>query len=116
MAETFENQAFQGDMMLNRIKDLPATAELVKPNASGKYVVTHSETGHHHTIDAAPNVEFYEDKKDALSAYLRIVGEPATLTHQRAFDTHKPIDIPVGVFHVRRQREESPQGWRRAID
>jgi hypothetical protein len=115
---TFKNQAAQGDLMLRRIEALPAN---VKPLAAenGVFVVAHSETGHNHVIDHTPNVQWY-GTKDPMVSYLQVIeatDETETLLrHLRGHDTHKTIVIPVGVFEVRRQREHTPEGWRRVED
>ena len=38
------------------------------------------------------------------------------LEHLRSFDTHETIKLPVGTFEIRRQREYTPEGWRRVED
>jgi gentisate 1,2-dioxygenase len=115
---TFQNRAAQGDLMLRRIEKLPTNA---KPLASenGVFVVAHSETGHNHVIDHKPNVQWY-GTDDPMVSYLQVIeatDETETLLrHLRGHDTHKTIVIPVGVFEVRRQREHTPEGWRRVED
>jgi hypothetical protein len=115
---TFKNQAAQGDLMLRRINKLPANA---KPLAAenGVFVVAHSETGHNHVIDHKPNVQWY-GTDDTMVSYLKVIeatdATETLLRHLRGYDTHKTIVIPVGVFEVRRQREHTPEGWRRVED
>ena len=113
--------AFQGDVMLVRINDqeLPTGLVAVSPEG-GHLIVTHSETGHHHTIDvvdrAAP-VEMYRLPEEIYEAFLVVSGDrPAVLEHRRPFDTHEPLALPPGVYRVRRQREYTPEGYRRAAD
>lgn len=115
---TFNNCAAQGDLMLRRIEALPANA---KPLAAdrGVFVVAHSETGHNHVIDAAPNVQWY-GTDDPMVSYLEVIeatdATETLLRHLRGHDTHKTIVIPPGVFELRRQREYTPEGWRRVED
>ena len=40
----------------------------------------------------------------------------AQLEHLREFDKHEPILFEPGVYHVRRQREYTPEGFRRVED
>lgn len=116
--KTFRNQAAQGDLLLRRIDRLPAEAKKVTPK-NGSYVVAHSETGHHHTIEARPGVGLFT-VDDPLISYLEVVeacDEVETiLRHLRDFDTHEEILIPPGVYEIRRQREYVPEGWRRVED
>jgi gentisate 1,2-dioxygenase len=115
---TFKNQAAQGDLLLRRIEKLPANAKPL-PAKDGVFVVAHSETGHNHVIDERPNVKWYSGD-DPMVSYLEVVeatdATETLLRHLRGFNTHKTIVIPPGVFSVRRQREYTPQGWRRVED
>lgn len=115
---TFVNCAAQGDLLIRRIDKLPAGAKPLTAEA-GLFVVAHSETGHNHVIDAKPNVQWYTTD-DPMVSYLEVIeAEEATetlLRHLRGFDTHKTIVIPAGVFELRRQREYTPEGWRRVED
>lgn len=118
MTRTFKIQAAQGDCLLRRVESLPAGIKLATPE-NGAYTVAHSETGHHHVIDAAPNVRVY-DTADPLVSYLEVIAATdameTLLRHLRGHDTHETIAIPPGIYEVRRQREYTPEGWRRAAD
>lgn len=113
-------QAAQGDLLITRIAKLPAG--LVEQKAEkGQLIVAHSETGHHHCVDAK-RAKFYTDPKDAMVAYLKVDGlidemeKHADLVHQRSFDTHKTLRAEEGTYEIRRQREHTPEGWRRVED
>lgn len=122
--KTFKNQAAQGDILVNRIlnKDgsngkLPNDVVEVKP-VGGQFVIAHSETGHHHVIKAAPGVEYYTSANDNNIAYLVVSnGADGTITHLREHHTHEAIKPESdGVFEIRRQRESTPEGFRRVQD
>jgi hypothetical protein len=36
--------------------------------------------------------------------------------HLRSYDMHAPITIKPGIYELRRQREYTPEGWRRVAD
>jgi hypothetical protein len=116
--KTFTNCAAQGDLLMRRIDKLPAG---VKPMAAeqGSYIVAHSETGHHHIIKERPNVKVYTTD-DPMVSYLEVIDATekteALLEHLRGHDTHETISIPPGIFELRRQREHTPEGWRRVED
>lgn len=116
--ETFKNQAAQGDLLIRRIESIPGNA---KPVASekGQFVVAHSETGHNHVIEAMPNVALYTTD-DPMVSYLQVIEATekteTLIKHLRSFDTHKTISIPPGNYEIRRQREYTPEGWRRVED
>lgn len=110
---TFNNICAQGDIYIMKTDRLPANAVRVEPDG-GRVIVTHSETGHHHVMDAE-NVTMYRLPGSIMDCLL-VVDQPTALRHLRTYDTHEPILFGVGVYHVRRQREHTPQGWRRVED
>jgi len=116
--KTFKNQAAQGDLLIRRIELIPSGAKAVNPE-KGVYVVAHSETGHNHVIAAQPNVSLLTTG-DPMISYLQVVeatDEAETvIEHLRSFDTHESIAISPGNYEIRRQREYTPEGWRRVED
>jgi hypothetical protein len=116
--KTFKDQAAQGDLYIRRIEAIPANAKPVKAEA-GRFIVAHSETGHHHVIAERPGVQVLTTD-DPLVSYLRVIAATeeteALLEHLRDFDTHETIAIPPGDYELRRQREYTPEGWRRVED
>lgn len=105
----------QGDMLLIRVDDIP---ENVQPRAAenGKHILAHSETGHHHAIDAGAHVGVLAEPENDMVCYLRVEGEHADIVHHRSYDTHGTIRLLQGNWMVKRQREASPEGWRRVED
>lgn len=116
--KTFPNMAAQGDLLIRRISEIPQGVKLVEAD-KGVYVVAHSETGHNHVIEAGSSVELFSDGNPMIS-YLRVVEScdavETVIKHLRSFDTHEPILIPPGIYEIRRQREYTPEGWRRVED
>jgi len=109
---TFTKMAAQGDLLIRRIDEIPAGVTASKP-CGGRHIVAHSETGHHHYL-AAIGSEYFTTQ-DPTIAYLRC-SSPAELLHDRPHDTHAPIALEVGSYELRRQREYTPEGWRRVED
>lgn len=116
--KTFKKQAAQGDLLIRRIDKLPSGVKLVVPT-DGQHIVAHSETGHNHVIAARPNVELYTTG-DPMISYLQVIeatdATETLLEHLRSYDTHETIKISPGIYEVRRQREYTPEGWRRVED
>lgn len=113
------NIAAQGEAFFRRISDIPAGTEYVtsKPE-NGKFIVAHSESGHHHVVDA-DGVELLErtdDVGEGLRVLYMIVENPTTLEHLRSTDTHEPILFNEGIYEVRLQREYTPEGFRAVAD
>ncbi len=128
--KTFKEQAAQGDMLIRAIKALPDNVKEITEN--GDYVLAHSETGHNHVVKKQAGVSFFQNDNDPFIAYLVIdpkkVKGSVEVKHLRDHDTHETISFFVGgtfskikdagkkVFEIRRQREHTPEGFRRAQD
>ena len=112
----FKNTAAQGDLLLRKIEVLPTDA-VPTPPVDGALVLAHSETGHHHAIAVGgPSMVELFGSTDPLKGYLRVSQTAAELRHHRPFDTHATLVIEPGIYEVRRQREWTPEGWRRVAD
>ena len=111
--KTFKNVCAQGDVYIRRIDKLPEGVIEV-PAENGKIVVALSETHHHHVLDAE-KVTMYK-LPDSIMDCLLVVHDQTALEHLRSYDTHEPIMFEKGTYHVRRQREYVPEGWRKVAD
>lgn len=111
--KVFQNQAAQGDMLITRIEQMPEGLTEAKAK-NGYYIIAHSETGHNHVI-AQEGVSVFEAANDPFVLYLK-VDNTAELRHLRSFDTHESLKINPGLYRVNRQREYTPEGFRRAAD
>jgi hypothetical protein len=112
--KTFNNLAAQGDILIRRIDKLPDGLVESKPE-DGKHILAHSETGHHHVVEAKQTKRFI-DPRDTMISYLEVSAEHIDLVHNRSFDTHETLRIPNGIFEIKRQREWTPEGFRRVED
>lgn len=115
MVKLFKNMAAQGDLCLRRIDTLPKNVESVK-SAGGVFILAHSETGHNHVVMERPSVKMYKDSVDQFRAFLHVTQEAVDLEHLRDYDTHETLRIEPGIYEVRRQREYTPEGFRKAQD
>lgn len=113
--KTFKNFAAQGDVLFIKVSDNTPHNTLVevKPE-NGKLIVTHSETGHHHVMEAT-KAKMYS-LPDSIMNCLLVVDEPTVLEHLRSHDTHEPIAFDKGTYKVIRQREHTPEGFRKVQD
>lgn len=101
---------FQGDIALCRVDKLPDGAVLQKDQ-----IVAHSETGHHHVAEGAKVFHV----PDGETLYMQAIGKTVDLVHKRDYDTHETIRLegkPGQIWKIRRQREYTPEGWRRVED
>ena len=118
--KNFEKFAAQGDVLFERIDpvELPNGLEVVTPTDS-KNVIAHSETGHNHTMLAEREdvkTTLYRLPEELYECFLVVDGGDAVLEHERSFDTHEAISFSPGTYRIRRQREYTPEGYRRAAD
>lgn len=100
----FRKHAAQGELTITKLARPPRNiGEPVKP-VSGKLIVGHSETGHHHVVDA--NCATLT-RVDPFTAFLA-VRTATRLTHQREYDTHPAIELQPGMYEFRTGREFDP--------
>lgn len=115
--KTFKNIAAQGDFIIIRVEKFPEG--LVPLEAEkGQIVIAHSETGHNHVMEMDRAEAFVAPNSSNVDLYEMFlnVKEPAEINHQRSFDTHETILVTPGKYMVRRQREYTPEGFRKAAD
>jgi len=104
----------QGDMAIIRVSELPADAKQSE-SKNGMHVLAHSETGHNHVI-ADNHTTRYDVAANDLVSFVVVKDRPADVTHLRSFDTHETIRLDPGIYRINRQREYTPEGYRRVAD
>lgn len=87
----------QGELLLVPVKDI--NGEWKKET---DYIVSHSETGHHHVILGM--VEIINLHKNKFIK----VKEKTKLKHLKDFDYHKKLTIPAGTYEVIQKTEYDP--------
>lgn len=102
---------FQGDVMIMRVREVPNDVKKLPDN-----IIAHSETGHNHIAVGADVL----GGMDPMTMFLKAGGNGfIDIVHQREFDTHETYRLladPGEMFIIKRQREYTPQGWRRVDD
>jgi hypothetical protein len=99
----------QGDVILERVEDAPASGTPIKTDPDGAVVLARGEvTGHRHAFYGGQVAMFRDDglARDVPSelyiGHIKIAGDkPAALKHEE----HDTINLPPGNYRVRRQRE-----------
>lgn len=108
-----DKTAAQGEITIRRIAQAPrdflggGTPLEVK---DGRFIIGHSETGHHHVI-AQGGVDVMEMPAPTAGIRLMhmIVADPdKALVHERGHDTHEAIGLPPGSYEIRIGREYDP--------
>ena len=113
--KTFNQVCAQGDVYFFRARtnEIPKNFVEVLPE-NGELIVTHSETGHHHVMNPA-GARMFRNPDNEFDSVL-VLDRPTSLDHKRTFDTHESIMFDAGVYKVRRQREYTPEGFRKVAD
>lgn len=100
----FKKHAAQGELTITKLDRAPKNiGEPVKP-VGGKLIVGHSETGHHHVVDADCATL---TRVDPFTTFLK-VRAATRITHQRDYDTHPAIELQPGMYEFRTGREFDP--------
>jgi len=112
--KTFNVRAAQGELYIRRIGDLPPDRAVPGGYTplqmeNGRLIVGHSDTGHHHVLDARTcSVAVLDRTPEGMRILRAIVESPTTLVHLRDYDTHEPILFEPGEYEIRITREFGP--------
>ena len=94
----------QGDVLLIAVEQAPDEYTRV-PDEAGRFVLAHGEaTGHAHAISTR-QAEFFEEP----STERRFLVIPSAHGGELRHEEHGPIQLPRGIYEVRRQRELQPE-------
>ena len=113
--KTIKEIGAQGDVLFIKVAKLPEGLEQTKD-----MIVAHSETGHHHVATGAVE-RFMAPGGDGMLSYMIAKG-PVQIEHKRPWDTHETLELLYDgteaevIWEIRRQREHTPDGWRRVED
>lgn len=103
--KTFTAVAAQGEITIRRIDKVPAGCTPMKPEG-GKFIVGHSETGHHHVISAAgADVQVLDRPPEGMRILYAAIEQATQLQHLRDHDTHEAIGLEPGIYEFRVARE-----------
>lgn len=98
----------QGEVRIVKIDALPDNMQTkqVQKIASG-YVISHSESGHHHVLTGGDVMERTDNVPDGMQVFYAILSEPQSFI-QDAANPHGGYDLDPGVFEFRISREFNP--------
>lgn len=106
--KTFQKTAAQGEITIRRVDKIPAGVKALTPEL-GKYIIGHSETGHHHVMTLDHKKAFESEKAPEGMRVLYVALETAgQLVHERGHDTHETISFEPGIYEFRLGREFDP--------
>lgn len=101
---TITKIAPQGELTITKLAREPKNIGAPVKAEGGKLIVGHSETGHHHVVDADCATL---TRVDQFTAFLNVV-KPTQIDHLREFDTHPSIALEPGMYEFRTAREFDP--------
>ena len=116
--KTFEKNmrmGIQGDVAFTRVDNLEDKEFTQLEADQGHLVVAHSETGHNHAFLETDGVEVLADPDDEFVSWLKVTADSA-LKHYRSYNKHETIKFTPGIYRINRQREYTPEGFRRVAD
>lgn len=104
--KTFNTVAAQGEITIRRV-DSSRVEGSPLPLESGKLIIGHSETGHHHVLEHSrgATVTVLANAPAGMNILYAILAEPNKLIHERGHDTHETIELPAGEYEFRIARE-----------
>lgn len=114
----------QGDVVFRKVKAIPKEAQPVAMDEKrGGHVVAHSETGHDHVIHD-PGMQLFAVPGDEMRMWAKFDKSTrhVDVVHHRPWDTHETLRLLADggggetIYEIRRQREHTPEGWRRIED
>jgi len=100
----FNKVAAQGELTITKLDKPPKKLGDVVKAENGLLIVGHSETHHHHVVDADCATL---TRVDSFTAFLA-VRKATLLVHQRDYDTHPAIELQPGMYEFRTGREFDP--------
>lgn len=110
--KSFKKIAAQGEITIIRLGNVPRNKKLPGTEMKaehGKFIVGHSETGHHHVIEAkGANVAVLDRAPEGMRVLRAILENPTLLDHLRDHDTHESIQLEPGLYEFRIGREYDP--------
>ena len=99
----------QGEISIFRINgDVPAgLAPLTEVDRRGRPIISHSESGNHHILDAAVDVMEKPDAPEGMRILYALLDKPTALI-QDAPDAHGSHTLEPGLYEFRIAREFDP--------
>ena len=112
--KTFKKIAAQGELTIHRVGPVPrkkvTTGYTPLALEGERFIVGHSETGHHHVLSRTDGVEVMVLNKppEGMKILRAILENPTSLDHLREHDTHESIMLEPGEYEIRVAREYDP--------
>lgn len=99
----------QGEVTIIKIDALPKGIK-TKPaeqDAHGRFIIAHSESGHHHVLTGGNVMERVADVPSGMQQFYAILKNAERLIQDAAVP-HEGYDLPAGLYEFRISREFDP--------
>lgn len=97
----------QGEVRVIRIATMPGCAmKRVKRGPAG-FIISHSESGHHHILTGGDVMERTEGVPAGMQIFYAILDAPEHLI-QDAPGAHEPVRLPAGIIEFKISRTYNP--------
>lgn len=96
-------QIIHGENAIMAVEKVP---EGLNWHTETKAIIGHSETGHHHLLEAAKGTEYELAELNGV-LYLRLT-DTAKVIHKKSFEVHEAVTLDPGVYQVTHKTEYDP--------
>lgn len=96
----------QGEVRIIKIDALPEHATKPTPKTAKGFIISHSESGHHHVLTDGEVME-RTAVPDGMQIFYAILAKPASFI-QDAANPHGGYDLDPGIYEFRVSREFDP--------
>jgi hypothetical protein len=97
----------QGEVRIVKFDALPEFATTPTPKAAKGYIISHSESGHHHILTDGEVMERTERVPEGMQIFYAILAAPASFI-QNAANPHGGYDLEPGIYGFIVSREFDP--------
>lgn len=98
----------QGEVRISKIAEIPAGIQTKPVVATAKgYIISHSESGHHHLLTGGDVIERTSDVGAGLQIFYAVLDAPEQFI-QDAPNPHEGYDLDPGIYEMRVSREYDP--------
>lgn len=106
--KTFKTRAAQGEVTIIKINAVPGhTHTRPVEKTSRGYIISHSESGHHHLLTGGDVMEKVADVPAGMQVFYAILEQPEAFIQDAAVP-HDGYRLDPGVYEFRVSREFNP--------
>lgn len=97
----------QGEVRIVKIDILPNVTTKTVSRGNKGYIISHSESGHHHLLTDGDVMERTENVPAGMQIFYAILSDPQSFI-QDASNPHGGYDLEPGIYEFRISREFDP--------